>query len=157
MNKLTTLIICVIISFSITSCKKGCLDQRANNYDEKAKKDDGSCDYGSGNVVEGNDEEAGTGDLKFYLKNDVKEDVQSIEVFVNGKFIGFIQKGCSDEQPFCGISCDFAHQLNLPEGNHNYAAYLVQPSDTGDVRLQTIVEESAFVTAGECKSVLLRN
>lgn len=35
----------VAASVSMTSCKKGCTDETATNYDEKAKKDDGSCEY----------------------------------------------------------------------------------------------------------------
>lgn len=34
------------MTFGISSCsKKGCTDSLANNYDEKARKDDGSCQY----------------------------------------------------------------------------------------------------------------
>ncbi|MCB9195169.1 MAG: hypothetical protein H6598_03005 [Flavobacteriales bacterium] len=32
-------------TISINSCKKGCTDPIANNYNEEAKKDNGSCDY----------------------------------------------------------------------------------------------------------------
>ncbi|CAG5079496.1 hypothetical protein [Parvicella tangerina] len=35
----------VAASVSMTSCKKGCTDETAENYNEKAKKDDGSCTY----------------------------------------------------------------------------------------------------------------
>ena len=37
---------------STTSCKReGCTDSLANNYDEKAKEDDGSCTYDNTNTV----------------------------------------------------------------------------------------------------------
>ncbi len=39
------LIIAAIASVTINSCKKGCNDPEANNFEEKAKKDDGTCDY----------------------------------------------------------------------------------------------------------------
>jgi hypothetical protein len=46
MKRTTSLILTGIVAFTITSCrKKGCTDETAINYDEKAKKDDGSCEY----------------------------------------------------------------------------------------------------------------
>ncbi|MBU2018157.1 MAG: hypothetical protein KJ941_00810 [Bacteroidetes bacterium] len=48
----------IAVSMSATSCKKeGCTDEEAINYSEKAKKDDGSCEYAStsnSNTVSGN-------------------------------------------------------------------------------------------------------
>ena len=32
-------------ALALTSCKKGCTDSNANNFDPKAKKDDSSCTY----------------------------------------------------------------------------------------------------------------
>ena len=52
-NAKTTLKTLLIAGLSIslaggmTSCKKGCVDSTATNYDEKAKKDDGTCEYAS--------------------------------------------------------------------------------------------------------------
>ncbi|MCB9195132.1 MAG: hypothetical protein H6598_02805 [Flavobacteriales bacterium] len=46
MSKITlTILISLTTIFSISSCKKGCTDASANNFNEEAKKDDGSCDY----------------------------------------------------------------------------------------------------------------
>ena len=39
------LIAIIAIPFITISCKKGCVDENATNYDESAKKDDGSCLY----------------------------------------------------------------------------------------------------------------
>lgn len=51
---------------AITSCKKGCTDPDAVNYEEKAKKDDGSCEYDtvtppSSNEITITDNGSGTG------------------------------------------------------------------------------------------------
>lgn len=42
----------VVASMSMTSCKKGCTDETAENFNEKAKKDDGSCTYAEVNTNE---------------------------------------------------------------------------------------------------------
>lgn len=150
-------VILVLVSITLVeSCKKGCLDSRANNYDEKAKKDDGSCTYGSGTVTTSNEEKE-TGDLKFFIKNSTKRDKESVELYVNNKFIGFIQNGCSNPEPDCSSNCEYAHQLNLTQGYHDYAAYLVTETDTGNRTLSTLVETSSFVTAGECTSIVIEN
>ena len=33
------------LTLSVSSCKKGCTDDAANNFDNSSKKDDGTCDY----------------------------------------------------------------------------------------------------------------
>ena len=35
-------------SLTLASCRKGCTDPTAINYDEKAKKEDNSCEYDNG-------------------------------------------------------------------------------------------------------------
>lgn len=45
-NKLFVLVLlALLIPFTESCRKKGCMDDQATNYDEKAKKDDGSCEY----------------------------------------------------------------------------------------------------------------
>jgi len=44
--KLGTLLLTATLAVSVVSCKKeGCMDETAINYDSKAKKDDGTCEY----------------------------------------------------------------------------------------------------------------
>ncbi len=46
LNKSIYLLLLIPIGISATSCnKKGCTNSYAENYEEKAKKDDGSCTY----------------------------------------------------------------------------------------------------------------
>ena len=41
--KFGVMIMAASLALGTTSCKKGCTDPSALNYDESAKKDDGSC------------------------------------------------------------------------------------------------------------------
>lgn len=51
-TKLLSIAVLAAVAFGATSCKKeGCIDSNATNYDEKAKKDDGSCTYDAVNKV----------------------------------------------------------------------------------------------------------
>lgn len=57
MKKLHSILLITVIgltSITFTSCKKeGCTDPNANNYNEEAKKDDGSCIYPTINMNAG--------------------------------------------------------------------------------------------------------
>lgn len=72
-----TLFLLAIASMVVatTSCKKkGCTDQTALNYNEKAKKDDGSCEYASSSLVELTGDintQTLTSDKKYLLKGQV--------------------------------------------------------------------------------------
>lgn len=62
-NKIKLLGIISLMIFStatFTSCKKGCIDLNADNYYDKAKKDDGTCTYPTINVTTGGK----SGDIK---------------------------------------------------------------------------------------------
>lgn len=48
------LLTALVLTTSTTSCRKGCTDETATNYDSRAKRDDNSCEYPvvvSGNTV----------------------------------------------------------------------------------------------------------
>lgn len=45
-NYMSIAFLTLILSSALTSCKKkGCIDSNANNYNQEAKKDDGTCTY----------------------------------------------------------------------------------------------------------------
>lgn len=61
LNYVFTAVIVTVLMFGATSCKKeGCTDPNANNYNEEAKKDDGTCTYPVINVSSTNK----SGDIK---------------------------------------------------------------------------------------------
>ena len=45
MKRLNVLLLAGLMIFSLNSCKKGCIDPYAKNYNSKKKKDNGSCTY----------------------------------------------------------------------------------------------------------------
>ena len=52
LNIISILTISILLTTLFTACKKdGCTDPLANNFDPKAKKDDGSCTYDSPTTV----------------------------------------------------------------------------------------------------------
>ena len=82
MNKL--FLLCVLTStFLFTNCtKKGCTDPDSIHYDERARKDDGNCEY--------------EGSLVFWYGKEVSEfllhnNVDSLHFYLNEELIGSIQ------------------------------------------------------------------
>ena len=45
MKKITNILIAVLVGVGVSSCRKGCTDPVAENFDSKAKKNDNSCTY----------------------------------------------------------------------------------------------------------------
>jgi hypothetical protein len=75
MKKILLLLAILSMTIATTSCKKkGCTDQTAVNYNEKAKKDDGSCTYNEDGLIELSGElntQTLTSDKKYLLKGQV--------------------------------------------------------------------------------------
>ena len=68
--KISTLSIFVLSILTFTSCKrKGCTSELATNYESKAKKDDGSCEFDNTGVILTLDHKVGSDDLVFTNKS----------------------------------------------------------------------------------------
>ncbi|MBT6745848.1 MAG: hypothetical protein HOB26_04780 [Flavobacteriales bacterium] len=67
--KITILSILALSILICTSCKrKGCTNELATNYESKAKKDDGTCEYSDAGVIVTLDHKVGADDLVFTNK-----------------------------------------------------------------------------------------
>ena len=126
----------VILSILLLSCKReGCTSLAARNYDEKAKRDDGSCEFPGctdenainysslANVDDGSCHY--TGSATFYLDDACCD----VDVYVSGELIGELntyytgQIDC--ENPPIGTA-----SIEIPAGLYNFSA--VSVTDTVD-------------------------
>lgn len=139
--KVLSLIVCYLVLFN--SCKEGCTDENALNYDLKAKKPDNSCEY-KGRVIFWN----------YYSGSESVFDCGTISVSVEneniGEIIGFW--ALSDSIPECSVYDDTSSLRRerivfkvLNPGEYSYSANDNCKSWTG-----TFVIES-----NECKMVQL--
>lgn len=77
-NKLATLALAAMVITGMSSCnRKGCIDATATNYDENAKKDDGTCEY----------------ETSFTLSGDITEDFLVEAQTPNGDTINWTLSG----------------------------------------------------------------
>jgi hypothetical protein len=68
--KISTLSILALSILICTSCKrKGCTEELATNYESKAKKDDGTCEFADAGVIVTLDHKVGADDLVFTNKS----------------------------------------------------------------------------------------
>jgi hypothetical protein len=77
--KLINVIVFLLLALGLfTACKKGCVDRSAKNYDSRAKKDNGTCNY-EGSAVLWYDEK---------VSNELKNDgVTRLDFFLNDVLI----------------------------------------------------------------------
>ena len=143
MLKTNTILPILILIVGLSACRKeGCTDEKAENYNEKAKKDDATCTY-SGSVV-------------FWLNNTTSVFLQSsnvtyIEVFVNGNKIGGMSTSSSfGAAPNC-FEGGVTYQKDLGSSNSNTASYEVKNSSLNP-NGPTIYSGTIQVIGGECSS-----
>jgi hypothetical protein len=104
LNKLTTMkyllfFAVLFLSLSFSSCKKGCSDPKALNYNDSAKTDDGTCIYCTGEEKNNNEL------LYLYDFNAPINDKHVMNVVVNQKIENYIGNGCKSLDKENGETC----------------------------------------------------
>ncbi len=123
MKKYHLLIGFIVLTVSVISCKrKGCTNLYCDNYEEKAKKDDGSCDCNDGV-------------LSVYIANDYG----AVEVYLDNSLVGSINNYFPDAEPRCAQ--DGTLILDFATGTYSLEA----SSQSGKSWTKTI-----SVTEGQC-------
>lgn len=136
------------------SCKKGCTDKKAENYDETARREDNSqCKYASVNSIDA--DKKSTSELVFFVKKSTALKY-GIEVYVNDNYIGLIEQQCQMDIS-CTAECDKVIQGGLEQGSHSYYANLVKANADGNEFQEKIEEGNIFVAEGECKTITINN
>jgi len=130
---------CLIITF--TSCKKGCNDATAANYDDKAKKNDGSCYYEA--------------KISFWFSEGKSLSfidgygIESLSVFLDESQAGTIDPANWSVGPDCdGANFTVTHNMGVDkEKNVNYMVN----DQTGFTRYEGIIS----LIAGDCINIQL--
>lgn len=117
----------VLVSMSVSCQKKGCTNEYCDTYNEKAKKDDGSC-------------ECNEGAASFYV---TKNDGQ-VEVFIDDVSKGIISDYFESDAPTCGQ--DGTLIVELTPGSYQMKAV----SDLGKEWTRQI-----DISEGECSLQIL--
>lgn len=137
MKKLILMLLFVPILFA--GCKKeGCTDPDSTQYDEKAKKDDGSCEY--------------EGQIAFWLSKDKAEyyfdlGVVQFNVYMNGNYIGAMSaSNYFNSEPSCEANGLFTYKYDL--GKSKSLSYTVKFIDEDGIEWY---EATANFTANECR------
>jgi hypothetical protein len=132
----TSIALLILFQLSAISCnKEGCTEVHADNYDEKAKKNDASCQY-SGSFVFWYDEIAsdsilatGTTKVKFYA---------------NEKLIGSIEPNVAwANAPLCESFSAMSLSVNLGSDSTKSIPYKITGNSSGLILWQGEVEYKA--------------
>lgn len=129
-----TIIAICLVAMPLTSCKKkGCIDPTATNYNENAKKDDGSCTYATPTPtatptvpftakVDGVEfvEDAINASVSAWSQTLTIEGVKSNGKYVKISFPATITAGTySFQDPDLGVQAGYYHDGNSPYGAAN--------------------------------------
>lgn len=141
MKKLFSLFTIALLSAALfSSCsKKGCVDQNANNYCDKCKKDDGSCTY--------------TGKMIIWWKKQVADSlnaygVNTIYVYADGALVGgYATNVYYNSQPNCDQSGTITITKDL--GKNKTKIISVEMKDASG---NSFGVESKTLTGNQCLS-----
>lgn len=140
------LLVLLLASVGFHGCKKeGCRVTSASNFDDKAKKEDGSCQF--------------TGSTYTYISNTTKNDllgdgIDLVNVYIDGALTGFIEISgySSNSSSPCNSSNVGAKTLNWT-GNSPYKSFNVEYRDASTDVL--VDNTSVNVNAKSCNSSTL--
>ena len=150
------LLLLLVLPFIISSCRKeGCTDAVAENYDEKAKEDDGTCEYIDGCTDEtatNYDEEASKDDGSCEYEGEVLlwtncDLCCQVQVRIDGEYQGntSVWYSATPDAPNCrATGCVSA---TLPVGSYEWSGT--------ETCVGFIVTGTFVVSANECTKVLI--
>jgi hypothetical protein len=98
-------VLLVIVACTIQSCKEGCKDKSAINYDNQAKVDNGTCLYCTGSST------SDSGTYFLIPQNAGNQNAPSIEFIVVSTNSGFSGNGCQTQGKSVGSECTNALRL----------------------------------------------
>lgn len=146
----------------LSGCKEGCTDYFASNYDNTARRDDGTCVYfgctdeDALNFRPSAKEDDGSceypGDVFFYNHLEIPA-AKIIEVYWEDQYIGSFSYTSQYGINYCEQTTEAIDVLGLDPGNYNYEVILKQAgtNDPGEtIRTGVVVVESST-----CHPVLL--
>ncbi len=144
-NKLSLLL---LVAFSLFACKKeGCTDEKADNFNKDAKKNDSSCTYTAKSIFWFNSDTA---------INLAGELLTKLDVYVDGSKVGSIDiDQYLESAPSCGSSKGISYNLDLGKTTSKSISYVVKSKDILSVD-QTVATGTITLTGGDCKTIEIK-
>jgi hypothetical protein len=138
--KKTLLTLMVMAGLGITSCSKpGCTDIDATNYSEKAKTNDGSCNYSEKLII-----------WQSYSTSQLIQQagITGISVYVDGSLAGsFLSSNYWTGTPSCSQTGNVSATIDM--GHNKTKVVSIEYKDQNGISLATDV---VTVTAGSCNT-----
>ncbi len=131
--KKTLIFAITILTIVSTSCKKGCTDDAANNFDSSVSKDDGTCEYAPKITLNG---------------------AKSIELSVGETYVEFGATAISKEGVYAEVTIDNSSVNTSATGVYEV---VYSASFNGDQSIETrtvsvVVDQSTYIGDWDCSS-----